>query len=384
MAKRKKHPRLPNGYGQIRFLGKNRRNPYGVYPPAKEEYENGQMKPQKAICYVSDWMIGFAVLTAYKAGTYTPGMENDIQVDDKKNAEDFIQSLLANYNQVQGIKAKEEPQLTFAEVFRKFNVKKFGHEYDAKKVKRTSLEYTLRAGFKNSAALHNRIFAELVTDDLQEVMDACPLRHASIEHIQNLYCHMYKYAMSNNLCTKDYSSYVEITQDDDDEHGIPFTDEDLKKLWETKENEVSEMILIMCYSGFRISEYKTLDVNLKERYFFGGIKTDAGKNRIVPIYSGILDLVKRRMKTHGALLPDRIDIFRDKMYTQLATLGIEKHTPHDCRHTFSKLCEKYKVAENDRKRMLGHKIGDVTNDTYGHRTLEDLRNEIEKIEMDLL
>ena len=83
-------------------------------------------------------MIGFAVLTAYKAGTYTPGMENDIQVDDKKNAEDFIQSLLANYNQVQGIKAKEEPQLTFAEVYRKFNVKKFGHEYDAKKVKRTA------------------------------------------------------------------------------------------------------------------------------------------------------------------------------------------------------------------------------------------------------
>ena len=190
MAKRKKHPRLPNGYGQIRFLGKGRRNPYGVYPPAKEEYENGQMKPQKAICYVSDWMIGFAVLTAYKAGTYTPGMENDIQVDDKKNAEDFIQSLLANYNQVQGIKSKEEPQLTFAEVYRKFNVKKFGHEYDAKKVKRTSLEYTLRAGFKNSAALHNRIFAELVTDDLQEVMDACPLRHASIEHIQNLYYHI--------------------------------------------------------------------------------------------------------------------------------------------------------------------------------------------------
>lgn len=85
-----------------------------------------------------------------------------------------------------------------------------------------------------------------------------------------------------------------------------------------------------------------------------------------------------RMKTHGVLLPDKIDIFRDKMYTQLTTLGIEKHTPHDCRHTFSRLFEKYKVMENDRKRMLGHKIGDVTNDTYGHRTLEDLRNEIEK------
>ena len=35
MPRRKKHPKLPNGYGQIRYLGKGRRNPYGVYPPAK-------------------------------------------------------------------------------------------------------------------------------------------------------------------------------------------------------------------------------------------------------------------------------------------------------------------------------------------------------------
>ena len=33
------------------------------------------------------------------------------------------------------LKQREEPQLTFAEVYRKFNVKKFGHEYDAKKCK---------------------------------------------------------------------------------------------------------------------------------------------------------------------------------------------------------------------------------------------------------
>ena len=39
MAKRKKYPRLPNGYGQIRYLGKRRRNPYGVYPPSEEEYD---------------------------------------------------------------------------------------------------------------------------------------------------------------------------------------------------------------------------------------------------------------------------------------------------------------------------------------------------------
>jgi hypothetical protein len=46
------------------------------------------------------------------------------------------------------------------------------------------------------------------------------------------------------------------------------------------------------------------------------------------------------------------------------------------------LCEKYGVRENDRKRMLGHSFGgDVTNAVYGHRTLEELRTEIEKIKV---
>ena len=41
--------------------------------------------------------------------------------------------------------------------------------------------------------------------------------------------------------------------------------------------------------------------------------------------------------------------------------------------------QQYEVKENDRKRMLGHKFMDVTNEVYGHRALEDLRKEIEKI-----
>ena len=77
---------------------------------------------------------------------------------------------------------------------------------------------------------------------------------------------------------------------------------------------------------------------------------------------------------------------RDKLFyptlERLNITGNPKHTPHDCRHTFSALCEKYGVRENDRKRMLGHSFGnDVTNAVYGHRTLEELRAEIEKIKV---
>ena len=190
---------------------------------------------------------------------------------------------------------------------------------------------------------------------------------------------MYKYAIANDIVKKDYSAFIEITQDDDDEHGIPFSKADIKKLWDEKENEIAEMLIIMCYSGFRITEYKTLEVNLKEKYFLGGIKTDAGKDRIVPIHSAILPLVVQRIKKNKKLLLTSDVQFRKNMYALLSKLGIAKHTPHDCRHTFSKLCEDFEVKENDRKRMLGHAFKDVTNKIYGHRDIEDLRIEIEKI-----
>ena len=69
------------------------------------------------------------------------------------------------------------------------------------------------------------------------------------------------------------------------------------------------------------------------------------------------------------------------MRQTLAKLGLKK-SPHSCRHTFSRLCESYGVREADRKRMLGHSFGnDITNGVYGHRTLEELRTEIEKIQV---
>ena len=57
------------------------------------------------------------------------------------------------------------------------------------------------------------------------------------------------------------------------------------------------------------------------------------------------------------------------------------HTPHDARHTFSMLCDKYEVTENDKKTMLRHSFSDVTNKIYRHRGLEELRSQIEKIKV---
>ena len=277
-------------------------------------------------------MKGFIILTSYKAGTYTPGMEAALELPDNPGALDsLIEKIMADYNRVKGVEP-DEPEKTFSEVYKAFYTDKFseGNKYS------NATKYSIKAAYKNCASLYDKIFSSLRAKDLQDNLDACNLTYASLELIRNLYRQMYKYADSQGWC---------------------------------------------------ISEYIGLEVNLQKKYFMGGIKTEAGKGRIVPIHSGILPLVERRISKYGKLLPCSDKDFRKQMDELLNRLGIPgdpKHTPHDCRHTFSMLCEKYEVKENDRKRMMGHSFkADITNKVYGHRDIEDLRKELEKIIIDL-
>lgn len=143
------------------------------------------------------------------------------------------------------------------------------------------------------------------------------LSRSSAALIKTLYNQMYSYAEANDLCDKNYALYVKMNTADDTEHGIPFSESDLRKLWQHKSDPIVEFLLIMCYSGYRISAYRTLEVHLNEKYFKGGVKTAAGKERVVPIHSAILPLVRRRVKEQGKILTITPERFRDKMYDTL-------------------------------------------------------------------
>lgn len=54
------------------------------------------------------------------------------------------------------------------------------------------------------------------------------------------------------------------------------------------------MLLIMCYSVFRIKAYTDIKVDLKNGYFEDGMKTKNSKERTIPIHSAIYSLVSRR------------------------------------------------------------------------------------------
>ncbi len=345
---KKKHKKLPNGFGSIKKLSGNRKNPYAAYPATKEFHLNGSPVKVPAIGYYEDWYKAFDALTEYNKNPY------DLTSDG----------------------------ITFEELYKSYFKAKF--EDNKKKTYSKATINSTSVAFKNCSVLHNRKFKELRKADMQSVLDSCKLKHSSLELILSLFHQMYKYARENDIVEKDYSEFVQINIPDDDESGEPFSPQELDILWENRNNEVVKTILIMIYTGFRISAFKDIEVNIKEQYLQGGVKTKAGKNRIVPINSLIKDFVTQDILS---LLMAQATYRRDMFYPTLETLGIlytasgKRHTPHDCRHTFSWLCDKYKVDEFSKHLLMGHAIvGDVEKSVYGHRTIDELRVEIAKIQ----
>lgn len=341
--KRSSRPmRLPNGFGSIVKLSGNRRNPYMARPPVTAYRDNGSPITPKAIGYYPDWPAAYEALLEYRRNPY--------DVDTR--------------------------QITFAEVFdRMIQEKKV-----SKKPLSKATFSSYRAAFKNCEVLHDMRFNDIRLNHLQGVVDDCPLKHASLELIVHLFHQMYDYALKYDIAEKDYSVFVAINIADDDEGGVPFTEAEISTLWENSDDDVVAAMLVLIYSGFRISAAEKLSIDFDKKTFTGGVKTKSGKNRIVPIHDGILELTRRLVSRYNRVLPYPVKQYREEMYKRLDALKIQKHTPHDCRHTFSWICDKYKVEEFSKKLMLGHSLGNnVTDKKYGHRTIDELNLEINKI-----
>ena len=383
MPKRKKCPRLHNSFGSIRYLGKNRANPYAVHPPATERDESGRYLRPTALCYVPDWYTGFAVLTAYHAGTYRSGMEVEIQQEVAQSIADldaFCRRVISDYSSVAQVDSRADHGPTLDDVYQLFYQWKYGP--NAPKKLSASSATSTKAAYAYLSGLKDRPISELTIQDLQDAVNACERKYSTKELIVSLIHQIYTFAVPRELVKSDIGRYIYVPGEDDDEHGEPFTQTDLARIRrDADQDPVAEMLWIMCLSGFRIKAYTTINVDVDAATLRGGIKTKSGKDRLVPIHSAILPMVRRRVERQNNLLGMSPETFRKQMSEYLARAGIRKHTPHDCRHTFSMLCERYGVNEADRKRMLGHSFGnDITNGIYGHRNIDDLRKEIEKID----
>lgn len=167
------------------------------------------------------------------------------------------------------------------------------------------------------------------------------------------------------------------------EHLI-YTDEEMKILQENKDDRIVKMILIQCYSGWRPSELcglLTENINFEEDTMIGGMKTDNGINRTVPIHPNIKQLVQDLYDPNNKTLCNlSYDAYRYRFTTTLKRLNLNpQHRLHDARKHFITLAKKYNLNEYAIKRIVGHSISDLTERVYTERSIDWLKSEISKI-----
>lgn len=155
-----------------------------------------------------------------------------------------------------------------------------------------------------------------------------------------------------------------------------------------------DWILIQCYLGVRPRELLGIlveNVDLENDTITCGMKTEAGKNRVIPIHEKIKEHVENKMKVAKALGSPYLfnkpnehgmsySTYKKYFYNAMIDLEIStEHRPHDPRKTFVTMAKKYEVDEYAIKRIIGHTIEDLTERVYTQRDLEWLKSEMAKM-----
>lgn len=372
-----KRRRLPNGFGQISEIkNRNLRKPFrAMITVGKDQNGRPICKPLKPVAYFSTYNDAYTALVEYNRNPYDM-----------------------------------EQLLTVKELYEVWSKEYFSS------LKSDSSIRTITSAWAYCSAIYNMRVTDVrarhikgcMEEGIAVVKGKNKKPSASVKsRIKSLFNIMLDYALEYEMVDKNYSRTFNISENIIKEKEIakrghiPFTNKEIELLWNHR-NDIPyiDVVLIQCYSGWRPQELgliKLENVNLKEGVFIGGMKTDAGTDRIVPIHSKIKTLVEKRYKeateigstylinctdthTHRSSYMFTYDKYRQRFEKIRDQLGLnQQHRAHDGRMHFITTAKKYGVDEYAIKYMVGHAINDITEKIYTQRETNWLKEEIEKI-----
>lgn len=244
--------------------------------------------------------------------------------------------------------------------------------------------YSYQAAYKNLKPLHDRVFENILVEDLEEVaLQNSSKSLSTISNIKIVLKGMYKTAIRHRYITDDISQLLILEHRDENARPHkPLTDDEIETLWQHKDDFIIGVVLILIYTGMRVRELlyaRSEDVYLDDRYLVGGLKTDAGKGRRIPLSDKILPFIDI---SHEHLITYNGKPLSYNKANKLLEESMERlnmtHQFHDTRHTCSTLMERAGIDILHRKLILGHKSVDIT-DRYTHVSIEQLVEDINKI-----
>lgn len=361
--------RLPNGYGSITRLTGNRLNPYLVRGP-----KDGNGNRKIIGCYPSEES-ALDALCSYR-GDVVPSKETLGSVYDmwsKKAYKSLSKSTIDNY----------------------------------------------KACFIRMGAYENYPISDLRTYHWQSIADDMEeegMSLSSISKYKALAGQLSSWALQNDLIQKNYAEFISLPKATPIGKLPFFEDEILKIEKASATDEGARLIMILIYTGWRISELCSLkpsDYDAENGILIGGLKTDNGRNRIVPVHRGIKGYVDEYYSINGnkdylfsfSGKPISAEQFRTTLFPRtLSRLSIPpslcfddlksypptqitlplpfegeiKRTPHSTRHTFATIGNRY-LEPVALASILGHSQKGITAKVYVHPDAEWLKQQINLI-----
>lgn len=346
--------RLPNGFGQITELkNKNLRKPFRVMITVGKTREGKPIsKILKPEGYFATYNEAYMALVEYNKNPY--------ELDECITVRELYEIWIEEYK---------------------------------KKLKSTSSIRTITSAWAYCSSIENINVRQLRPHHIKAAMDTCESKNTQ-NRIKSVFNLMLDFALERDLVDKNYARTFKVEAAETNNNHISFTEEEMNILWENISIPFVNYILIECYTGWRPQELCNLllkNINLNDETMIGGMKTEAGTDRIVPIHSKILPLVKKmymlasNMNAKTLVIDmDGKSMTYDRYYKAfkrvLADLSIgNTHRPHDCRKQFITMAKNANMDEYAIKKIVGHEIDDITEKIYTDRDPEWLKNEMKKI-----
>lgn len=338
--------RLPPGMGSVHLIGdgKQRRNPWRARVPSHVELdpEKGTAKQKYiTIGYFESEIEAINALMEYRKNPFT----------------------------------LEASSATFTDVFDAWKEKRYPQLSNSAKT-------AYNSAYKNSAALHEMRMRDIRTIHLEHIMDTIEGGYSVQSRLKVFWGLIFTYALERDFVSKNYAAFIKTRDREPETTRTEISAEHREVLWREAlaGDHAAQMVIIYIYTGVRPSELlaiKKADVDLEARIMIGGLKTDAGKDRRIPIHRSIIPFLEHLIATEGETLVTwttaagkakkySYNRYAEKIWKPLMDrLGIAECTPHCTRHTCATMLREAKVEEDIRKAILGHARRDIT-DRYTH------------------
>lgn len=380
-ANSKKHRKLPNGFGSItKIRGQSLRNQYRVRVCVGKTAEGKcvlkSLKPKSLFPTYND---AYAALVEYNRNPYD--LDNDLTVMQlyEKWTDQYFESLSDA-----GARTIKSAWAYCSSVY---NMR-------AKDVRARHIKGCMEDGFRIESKGSGKGQKKYASAGTQS-------------RIKSMFNLMLDYALEYEIVDKNYARTFDISDDiaseiEKKKRGhIVFTNDEIGKIWDSIGTvRYADWIIIQTYMGWRPQELVNLrldEIDMTDWYIISGMKTDAGKQRIVPIHTKIKDLISKNYnaalelnsqylfndpgKTHTSSSRVTYDKYRQRFNSVINQLNLNPdHRPHDPRMTFITRCKKAGVDEYALKEMVGHNIKDITESVYTVRDVEWLRADLEKMQ----